>query len=247
MSGTNGQGNQASRRTRLNRQDNQTTHEGQASAINLENNLDEVVRRAANRINDLCDDRGLPRQGLNVADDADPLLTQEILVEEFPEDFKMPQIKPHDGKTDPLDHIETYRTWMNVRRASASLKCQAFPLTLTSAACQWYRSLKRGTIGSFNQLKGEFLGWFIGSKIRKKDKTHLWSLKQGNDETLKKYIDCFSEGIDLVDKFTDTDVLPTLQEGLQEGELLTSIIRRALKNCGEFLARAQEFINVEEY
>ena len=136
---------------------------------------------------------------------------------------------------------------MNVRRASTSLKCQAFPLTLIGAARQWYRSLKPGTISSFDQLKGEFLGRFIGSKTRKKDKTHLWSLKQGKDETLKKYIDRFSEGMNLVDEFTDTDVLSALREGLQEGELLTSIIRRAPKTFGEFLARAQEFVNVEEY
>ena len=246
-SGTNGQGNHASRGTHLNRQNDQTTHGGQASAINQGNNLDEVVRRAVNRINDLCDERGLPRQGLNVTDDASPPFTEEILNEEFPEDFKMPQIKAYDGKTDPLDHIETYRTWMNVRRASASLKCQAFPLTLTGAARQWYRSLKPGTIGSFEQLKGEFLSRFIGSKTRKKDKTHLWSLKQGKDESLKKYIDRFSEGMNLIDEFTDSDVLSALREGLQEGELLTSIIRRAPKTFGEFLARAQEFVNVEEY
>ena len=159
----------------------------------------------------------------------------------------MPQIKAYDGKTDPLDHIETYRTWMNVRRASASLKCQAFPLTLTGATRQWYQSLKPGTIGSFEQLKGEFLSRFIGSKTRKKDKTHLLSLKQGNDESLKKYIDRFSEGMNLIDKFTDSDVLSALREGLQEGELLTSIIRRAPKTFGEFLARVQEFVNVEEY
>ena len=88
---------------------------------------------------------------------------------------------------------------------------------------------------------------FIGSKTRKKDKTHLWSLKQEKDETLKKYIDRFSEGMNLVDEFTDNDVLSALREGLQEGELLTSIIRRAPKTFGEFLARAQEFVNVEEY
>ena len=247
MSGTNGQGSQASRGTCLSRRDNQAVHGGQAYTANSGNDLDKVVRQAVKRINDLCDERGLPRQGLSVTNDADPPFTREILAEEFPEDFKMPQIKAYDGKTDPLDHIETYRTWMNIRRASASLKCQAFPLTLTGAARQWFRSLKPGTISSFDQMKREFLGRFIGSKTRKKDKTHLWSLKQGKDETLKKYIDRFSEGMNLVEDFTDNDILSALREGLQEGELLTSIIRRAPKTFGEFLARAQEFVNIEDY
>ena len=158
----------------------------------------------------------------------------------------MPQIKAYNRKTDPLDHIETYRTWMNVRRASANLKCQAFPFTLTGATRQWFRSLKLGTIDSFDQLKREFLGRFIGSKTRKKDKTHL-VFKKGKDETLKKYIDRFSEGMNLVEDFTDNDILSALREGLQEGKLLTSIIRRAPKTFGEFLARVQEFVNIEDY
>ena len=48
ISGTNGQGNQALHGTYLNRQNDQITHGGQASAINQANNLDEVVRRAVN-------------------------------------------------------------------------------------------------------------------------------------------------------------------------------------------------------
>ena len=53
--------------------------------------------------------------------------------------------------------------------------------------------------------------------------------------------------MNLFHEFTDSDVLSTLREGLQEGELLTSIVRRVPKTFGEFLARAQEFVNVKEY
>ena len=84
-------------------------------------------------------------------------------------------------------------------------------------------------------------------KQKQKHKNHLWPLKQGKDETLKKYTDLFSEGMNLVDDFTDSDVPSSLREGLREGELLTFIVRRAPKTFGELLARAQEFVNVEEY
>ena len=130
---------------------------------------------------------------------------------------------------------------MNVRRASASLKCQAFPFTLTGAVHQWFRSFKPRIINSFFQLKGEIVGRFIGSK------TNIFSLTQEKDETIKKYIDRFSEGMNLVQDFTDSNMLSAFLEGLQEGELLFSIIRKAPKTFEEFLALAQEFINVKEY
>ena len=97
MSGTNGQGSQA-------------IYEGQVSIANPGNHHDEVVRQAVNRINDLCDEQGLPCQGFSITDDADPFLTREILAGEFSEDFKMSQIKAYNGKTDLLDHIKAYWT-----------------------------------------------------------------------------------------------------------------------------------------
>ena len=39
---------------------------------------------------------------------------EQVLAEPFPKDFKMSVIKQYDGLTDPINHFESYRTWMNV-------------------------------------------------------------------------------------------------------------------------------------
>ena len=52
--------------------------------------------------------------------------TTNILAEEFPADFCMPDLPRYEGKTDPLHHIQQYRMWMSVKRSSPAILCQAF-------------------------------------------------------------------------------------------------------------------------
>ena len=63
--------------------------------------------------------------------------------------FKMPTTPFYDGKTDPVTHIETYRTWMNIAKDDASTLCKVFPLTLSGPAQAWFGRLRIGTISSF--------------------------------------------------------------------------------------------------
>ena len=88
---------------------------------------------------------------------------------------------------------------------------------------------------------------FIGQKTRKNDKTYLWLLKQGNNESLKDYIRRITKEINTLEKFTVGDVIAALREGLQEGELLRSMIRKEPKMFNKFLTRAHEYIKVDDY
>ena len=115
--------------------------------------MEEVVRRLTRQ-----------EQGMHdVIREIESLLVEQILAEPFPEDFKMPVIKQYEGLTDPISHFEIYRTWMNVRRATPNIKCQAF--TLSGIALEWFRGLKPRSIASFDQLRTEFISQFIGLKM----------------------------------------------------------------------------------
>ena len=233
----------ASRRIDANLQGSRVSRASAAHAINRApaaapvENLEEVVRRLIRQ-----------EQGTHdIIGEIESPFTEQVLAEPFPEDFKMPVMKQYEGLTDPINHFESYRTWMNVRRASPNIKCQAFGLTLTGAALEWFHSLQPRSIASFGQLRTEFVNRFIGQKTRKNDKTYLWSLKQGKNESLKDYVRRFTKEINTLEKFTDGDAIAALREGLQEGELLRSMIRKEPKTFNEFLTRAHEYIKVDDY
>ena len=43
----------------------------------------------------------------------------------------MSSIPLYDEKTDPIAHVQTYKTWMNIAKADALTLCNVFPLTLS--------------------------------------------------------------------------------------------------------------------
>ena len=80
-----------------------------------------------------------------------------------PKNFKMSTILLHDRKTDPVAHLQTYRTWMNIAKANAATLCNTFPITLSGPAQAWFGRLPAGTITSFEQLKEQFIAQFLSS------------------------------------------------------------------------------------
>ena len=81
--------------------------------------------------------------------DARPPFSQEIQAEPIPHRFRMPQVDPYDGTTNPLDHLESYRTLMRVQGATDALLCIAFHATIRKAARMWFTRLEPESINSF--------------------------------------------------------------------------------------------------
>ncbi|XP_024019228.1 uncharacterized protein LOC112090948 [Morus notabilis] len=123
----------------------------------------------------------------------------------------------------------------------------AFSLMLTGPALQWFQQLKPRSISSFNQLKQQFLRRFVIAKTRKKDKLYLYSLKQGADESVKAYIERFSQKMNYVEGYTDSDVVAAIRGGLQECDLLKSICKKQQKTFTDLMIRVQKFISAEKY
>ncbi|KAL5539722.1 hypothetical protein UlMin_043851 [Ulmus minor] len=77
----------------------------------------------------------------------------------MPDRLKLPDSK-YDGTGDPADHLENYRSWMELNSATNAFKCRAFVITLTGVARRWFRTLRPGTISSFRQLSESFISQF---------------------------------------------------------------------------------------
>ena len=74
--------------------------------------------------------------------------------------FKMLSIELYDSTTDPLDHLEVYKSRMWIQGATDALLCIAFSANLKATAQAWYARLEPGSIDSFIQLEERFLAHF---------------------------------------------------------------------------------------
>ena len=128
-----------------------------------------------------------------------------------------------------------------------AIMCQAFCLTLSGPAYQWFLKLRPGTIRSFEELQQNFLARFSGSRERKLGKSHLRTVRQRRSESLREYLSRFTEESNRVDKFEDGDAISAILDGLLLGDFLNSLIKKEPKTMTELTARAGKYITLEEF
>ncbi|XP_058078215.1 uncharacterized protein LOC131226641 [Magnolia sinica] len=128
-----------------------------------------------------------------------------------------------------------------------AMMCRAFLITLSGSARSWYRQLKPKTIGSFAELSRLFLTQLISRKKSRKPTTHLFTLRQGNKESLKDFIACFNEEELLVDDYNNKMTLSAMFNGLKEGKFIFSIRKNLPTTLAELISRAQKYTNAKEF
>ena len=67
-------------------------------------------------------------------EEVEPPFTEDILHAPLPPKFKMPQFNTYDGSGDPMEHLESYRSWMELHGVTSSIMCKGFAFTLPGPA-----------------------------------------------------------------------------------------------------------------
>lgn len=71
--------------------------------------------------------------------------------------FRMSQVEKYDGSRDPLDRLESFKTFMHLQGALDDIMCKAFPTTLKGPARVWFSKLTPNTVSTFKELRGNTL------------------------------------------------------------------------------------------
>ncbi|PSS08067.1 Retrotransposon gag domain protein [Actinidia chinensis var. chinensis] len=110
--------------------------------------------------------------------------------------FKLPtQLETYEGKTDHMDHLDSYKSLMSLHGCSDEVMCKAFSATLKGSARSWFRKLPPGTIDSFGDLSRLFVANFMSCKIRQKNASHLFTVHQKETKGLKDYMKWFNHAV----------------------------------------------------
>ena len=164
----------------------------------------------------------------------------------LPQKFRMPQIESYDGVKDPLDHLKTFKTLMQLQGVPDEIMCRAFHTTLKSAAKIWFSRLTPTSINTFKELSAQFTLHFIGGHRYKKSIACLMSIKQREDETLRSYITRFNKEALSIDEADDKILVVAFTNGLRKGKFLFSQYKNDPKTMFEVLYRATKYMNAED-
>ncbi|XP_071925708.1 uncharacterized protein [Coffea arabica] len=172
--------------------------------------------------------------------------TREIEDYPLPRRFKIPSIEMYDASTDPEDHLSVFLTHMRLQTAVDEVRCKTFPMFLKGKARLWFQGLKPGSIRSFPELARQFAAQFVSSKVYARNATHLMSIRQRPEESLRNFMTRFNaESLQVRDK-NEKVVMVAFTNGLRVEELFYDLAKKPPVNLEELLRRAHEAANAEE-
>ncbi|KAL0285970.1 UNVERIFIED_CONTAM: hypothetical protein Scaly_2804700 [Sesamum calycinum] len=118
-----------------------------------------------------------------------------ILAEAIQLRIKIPNISEYDGTKDPQDHLDQFLAKADLLDISNAAYCKIFRTTLAGKAMTWFNQLPSGTTDSFEQLSQRFLHHFAINKRYPKTASYLFTIIQREHESLRDYVQRFSEAV----------------------------------------------------
>ncbi|XP_057505527.1 uncharacterized protein LOC130788840 [Actinidia eriantha] len=177
----------------------------------------------------------------------EPPFTERILRARVSSRFKLPtQLGIYEGKTDPMDHLDSYKSLMLLQGCSDEVMCKAFSATLKGSARLWFRKLLPGTVDSFGDLSRLFVANFMSCRIRQKNASHLFTIHQKETERLKNYVKRFNQAILEVDDPSNKVVIMAMMKGLRPGPLFDSLSKNVPETLSALQNKADKYIAAEE-
>ncbi|KAL0313166.1 UNVERIFIED_CONTAM: hypothetical protein Sradi_5715900 [Sesamum radiatum] len=172
----------------------------------------------------------------------------------FPELGKNPSVKgihipnltEYDGTGDPEDHLEKFLAKANLLDMNDARYYKIFRTTLSRKAMAWFNQLLVHTIENFKQLSQRFLHHFSINKRYPKTASYFFTIIQQEQESLRDYVQQFSEAVLEVPHLNHELLASILQQGLRRGRFRESIARKPPTTLDELLKRAAKYIRIEE-
>ncbi|KAL0374611.1 UNVERIFIED_CONTAM: hypothetical protein Sradi_3376800 [Sesamum radiatum] len=109
-----------------------------------------------------------------------------------------------------------------------------------------YELRRRGTIESFEQLAQRFLHHFAINKRYPKTASYLFTIIQRENESLREYVQRFSEAVLEVPHVNPELLASIMQQNLKRGRFKESIAGKPPATQEELLMRAEKYIRIEE-
>lgn len=126
------------------------------------------------------------------------------------------------------------------------MMCKAFFPTLKGSTQQWFMNLPPSSVHNFEGLAESFLIHFAGSMREKKHFTHLTTVKQGDNKSLKSFITRWQKEVRSVEELDEKSALVMFIEALRVGDLYISLKTDTPASYPLAMQPANRYVDTEE-
>ncbi|KAL2253360.1 UNVERIFIED_CONTAM: hypothetical protein Sindi_0130700 [Sesamum indicum] len=188
----------------------------------------------------------LKKRGEIVVHNKNSPFSNDILVQVVEPGFRVPDLPRYDGTKGPYEHVAAFDMVMNLYGQPGPIMAKLFATTLTGKVQEWFTNLPRGSIDSHEQMIQKFSFHFASQRKQKRSATHLFTIRQREDETLKSFVGRFNnEMIEIQDLRIDM-MVSILIHGLKKGPFASALARDPPGDAEQLMALAQKYIDEEE-
>ncbi|XP_072062124.1 uncharacterized protein [Arachis hypogaea] len=163
-----------------------------------------------------------------------------------PRNFKTPDMDLYDGTTNPMHHLNNFKSWINLSDVFDATHCKAFPTTLTKVAMKWFDNFTPMSMTCFEDLAEKFLTRFLIQKDKVKHAPSLLGVKQEIRKTLRDYMERFNKACLEIQNLPTEAVTMGLVNALKEGPFSQSISKRHPTLLYEVQEWTKKYINMED-
>ncbi|KAL2227192.1 UNVERIFIED_CONTAM: Retrovirus-related Pol polyprotein from transposon [Sesamum indicum] len=188
----------------------------------------------------------LKKRGEIVSQHRNSPFCNQILTETVPPNFRMPDLTKYDGTKDPLEHLAAFDMVMNLYGQPGPINAKLFVTALTGKAQEWFVTLPPGSIESHEQLTQKFAFHFASKRKQKRSATHLFTIRQQDNEALKSFMGRFNNGTLEVPDLRIDMMVSILIHGLKKGAFASALVRDPPSDIEQLMNMAQKYINEEE-
>ncbi|KAL0322538.1 UNVERIFIED_CONTAM: hypothetical protein Sangu_1873100 [Sesamum angustifolium] len=167
-----------------------------------------------------------------------------ILAETIQSGIKIPNISEYDGTKDPQDHLDRFLAKADLIDISDAAYCKLFRTTLAGKAMTWFNQLPIGSIDNFDLSVS--CTTFAINKRYPKMAYYLFTVIQREQESLRDYVQRFSEAALEVPHVNPELLASIMQQNLRRGRFRESIAGKPPTTLDELLVRAEKYIRIEE-
>jgi hypothetical protein len=165
----------------------------------------------------------------------------------WPDKFKPDIGVCYDRTTNPIEFLQLYVIAVQAARGDQCAMANWFPMALKDAPRTWLMNLPHEFMTSWKDLCRQFIANFMPTYERPVTKNDLKAVRQYKGETLRQYIQCFSQMRNKIPRISNEEVISAfsmgvsnikMREKLSVNDELTSVVR--LFEIADRCAKAEE-------
>jgi hypothetical protein len=192
--------------------------------------------------------------GKNVRTPGDPIynpgclaLTCQQRYMVWPDKFKPDIGARYDRTTNPVEFLQLYVVAVQATREDQRAMANWFPMALKDAPQTWLMNFPHESVTSWKDLCHQFVANFMPTYEHPATKNDLKAVRQYNGETLRQYIQCFSQMRNKIPRISNEEVISAFSTGVSDIKMrkklsvndeLTSVVR--LFEIADRCAKAEE-------